>query len=272
MGGCRHHAAPRGRARQPRDLKAASSPPSSRAAPAALSHRASAAVDGYLTWHGGPVDVLVKDTTTRVHQGIHVHRTKRLEPDEIRHRNGLTTTSPARTLVDLAAVLNSKTLRRATRQAQSLKLVTHTEIMKSLDRLRPCRGARKLEEILATGPAPTRSELEDLVLDFLLQAGFQRPAINVPITVDGRHLIPDFRWPDQHLTLEADGADWHDNPVAATDDAERQALLEAYGDRVIRVRWHQVIRDRHRTIARLRAAGAPTEGAGGRAPRLVHRT
>jgi hypothetical protein len=228
---------------------------------AVLSHRAAAAVDGYLTWHGGPVDVLVKDTTTRVHRGIRVHRTIRLEPHEIKHRNGLVVTTPARTLVDLAAVLNYKTLRRATRHAQSLKLVTHPELIRTLARLRPCRGARKLEQILATGPAPTRSELEDLVLDFLLDAGFAKPAINVPLTIGGRKVVPDFRWADQRLTLEADGADWHDNPVAATDDAERQALLEAHGDRVIRVRWQQVIRDRPRTVARLRAAGAPREAA-----------
>ena len=44
--------------------------------------------------------------------------------------------------------------------------------------------------------------------------------------------IPDFRWPEQRLVLEADSATWHDNPLAREDDAERQALLEAHGERV----------------------------------------
>ena len=58
--------------------------------------------------------------------------------------------------------------------------------------------------------------------------------------------IPDFRWPDQRLVVEADGAAWHDNPLAREDDAERQALLEAAGERVIRVTWEQAVRGARR--------------------------
>jgi hypothetical protein len=224
---------------------------------AALSHRAAAARDGYLAWRGGPVDVLVTGTTTRVHAGIRTHRTERLNAEDVRTADGLRATTPARTLVDLAAVLDAKTLRRAVREAQAQRLVTHIEIVRTLERLRPCRGARKLAGILATGPAPTRSELEDLVLHLILDAGFQRPEINQPIKVSGITVIPDFRWPHQRLVVEADGAQWHDTPLAQADDADRQALLEAHGDRVVRVRWRDVVGDRARTVARLRAAGAP---------------
>lgn len=59
--------------------------------------------------------------------------------------------------------------------------------------------------------------------------------------------------------VEADGAAWHDNPVARVDDAERQALLEAAGERVLRVTWEQAIARPGQTLARLRAAGAPLE-------------
>jgi very-short-patch-repair endonuclease len=227
---------------------------------AILSHRAAAARDGYLPWRGGPVDVLVTGTTTRVHEGIRTHRTRRLRPDEVAWREDLAATKPAQTLVDLASVLDAKTLRRAVREAQAQRFVTHVEIVRTLERLRPCRGARKLASILATGPAPTRSELEDLVLDLIVNAGFERPDINVPIQRGTTTVIPDFRWPQQRLVVEADGAQWHDNPLARADDAERQALLEAHGDRVIRVRWREVVGDRARTVARLRAAGAPRLG------------
>jgi very-short-patch-repair endonuclease len=224
---------------------------------AILSHRSAAAHDGYLPWRGGPVDVLVTGTTTRVHDGIRIHRTKRLQADEVVRRQSLAATTPARTLVDLASLLDAKTLRRAVREAQAQRLVTHIEIVRTLQRLRPCRGARQLASILATGPAPTRSELEDLVLDLILDAGFQRPDINVPRQLGTTTVIPDFRWPRQRLVVEADGAQWHDNPLAQADDADRQALVEAHGDRVIRVRWREVVGDRARTVARLRAAGAP---------------
>jgi very-short-patch-repair endonuclease len=45
--------------------------------------------------------------------------------------------------------------------------------------------------------------------------------------------------------------------VAREDDAERQALLEAGGERVLRVTWEQAVAHPTQTLARLRAAGAP---------------
>ena len=55
-----------------------------------------------------------------------------------------------------------------------------------------------------------------------------------------------------------DGAAWHDNQLAREDDAERQALLEAAGERVLRVRWEQSVCRETQTLRRFRAAGAPS--------------
>ena len=68
---------------------------------------------------------------------------------------------------------------------------------------------------------------------------------------------PDVRWPRERLVIEADGAAWHDNRIAREDDAERQALLEAHGERVVRVTWEQAVARAGETLARFRAAGAP---------------
>ena len=71
---------------------------------------------------------------------------------------------------------------------------------------------------------------------------------------------PDFRWPEQRLVIEADGAAWHDNQLAREDDAERQALLKAAGERVLRV---------HLGASGGRAHGdAPPHSRGGRSQRL----
>jgi very-short-patch-repair endonuclease len=75
--------------------------------------------------------------------------------------------------------------------------------------------------------------------------------------LDGRRVVPDFRWPAQRLVVEADGAAWHEHKLAREDDAERQALLEAHGERVVRVTWKQTISRPSQTLVRLRAAGAP---------------
>jgi very-short-patch-repair endonuclease len=82
----------------------------------------------------------------------------------------------------------------------------------------------------------------------------------VPLVIDGRRVIPDFRWPAQRLIVEADGREWHEHRLAREDDAERQALLEAHGERVLRVTWHQATRQRRQTLARFIRAGAPRAG------------
>jgi very-short-patch-repair endonuclease len=81
--------------------------------------------------------------------------------------------------------------------------------------------------------------------------------VNQPLVLGGRRVVPDFRWPEQRLVVEADGAAWHDTKLAREDDAQRQALLEAHGERVLRVTWDQAIARPAQTLARMRAAGAP---------------
>ena len=81
--------------------------------------------------------------------------------------------------------------------------------------------------------------------------------MNKPIHINGTTLTPDFRWPDQRLVIEADSKTWHDHRLAREDDAERQAILEAHGERVLRITWKQTIATPQETLRRIRNAGAP---------------
>jgi elongation factor P len=222
-----------------------------------LSHRSAAALWGFMPWEERYPEVTVVRAWSRHHPGLHVHRTRSLDLDDRTRHRAIPVTTPARTLLDLAATLDPKPLRAATRRAQSLYRVNMRQLAEILARHRRRRGAAALAEVIATGPAPTKSELEDVVLDLILRGGHVHPDVNVPYYVDGRRTIPDFRWPEQRLVLEADSTTWHDNPLAREDDAERQALLEAHGERVLRVTWAQAITRPGPTLARLRAAGAP---------------
>ena len=222
-----------------------------------LSHFSAAALWGFVQWDQRHPEVTVRRTGTRIHAGLRVHRTSTLDPPDLARHNGIRVTSPARTLLDLASQLTERRLRRAVRQAQSLHRVNTRQLVDVLARLGPRRGAKRLARIVATGPAPTRSELEDAVLDLILRDGLAHPSVNVPLVLNGRRVIPDFRWPTERLVVEADGAAWHDHKLAREDDAERQALLEAHGERVLRVTWEQTIARPHQTLARVRAAGAP---------------
>jgi hypothetical protein len=224
---------------------------------AVLSHFSAAALWRFVDWDNRYPEVVIPRSGASSHNGIRVHRTSSLEPRDIARHEGIPVTAPARTLVDLAAVVNHHLLRSAVRRAQSVRRVNVPQLASTLRRLGPHRGARNLNRILATGPAPTRTELEDVVFDLILDGGLAPPDVNKPLLVAGRRLIPDFRWPEHHVVVEADGGAWHDNQLAREDDAERQALLEAHGERVLRVTWHQAITRSTQTIDRLRAAGVP---------------
>ncbi len=224
---------------------------------AALSHYAAGAGWSTVKWDGRRVDVTVPDTAPHAHRGVLVHRSLKLGPADVTSLRGIPITTPARTLVDLAGVLRGQALRRAVRETIVLGLATIPEILAAIDRAGRRRGTRALRAILATGPAPTRTVLEDVVLDLIVAGGFEPPAVNAPLSVGGRIVVPDFRWPDQRLIVEADGGAWHDNKLRREDDAERQAHLEAHGERVLRVTWQQAVSRRAETLGRLRAAGAP---------------
>jgi very-short-patch-repair endonuclease len=189
------------------------------------------------------------DVTTRHAKripGIAVHRTRN-PPRAVRY-DAIPVTTPARTLADLSSMLPFTALRRAVREALTRRRIT------------PHEATRLIPEL-----APTRSELEDRVLELLHNAGFAPPRVNEPLP---NGLIPDFRWPDHHLILEADGLAWHDDPVSRSQDAQRQALLESEGERVLRVTYAQITHEPERTVERLKRAGAPLRGSpgSGRAP------
>jgi predicted transcriptional regulator of viral defense system len=83
---------------------------------AALSHRSAGALWRILPrWHS-PVEVTAP--TKRDHPAIHVHRSRHIDTTV---HYGIPVTTPARTLVDLADVLNPKHLTRALNEAQVLR-------------------------------------------------------------------------------------------------------------------------------------------------------
>jgi very-short-patch-repair endonuclease len=172
-------------------------------------------------------------------------------------RDRLPVTAPARTLLDLAAILPYLPLRRAVREAMALRRVAIRQLVDVLARRGPCRGSRAFARIISEGYTPTESVLSDIVLDLILAGGFERPEVSKPLILGGRKIVPDFRWPEQRIVVEADGAQWHDHPLARQDDAERDALLEAHGHHVIHITWDQAVTKQQQTLGRIEVAGAP---------------
>jgi predicted transcriptional regulator of viral defense system len=86
---------------------------------ARLSHFAAAALYGFVKWDFRDIEVTVAAQGTRRHEGVRVRYTKSFDVVDIRIHTGIPVTSPARTLVDLAAILDFNSLRSAVRRALS---------------------------------------------------------------------------------------------------------------------------------------------------------
>jgi hypothetical protein len=219
---------------------------------AVLSHFAAAAFWGFWTWDARLIDVTIGSGTRDI-DGIRVHRSRTLERD-VFVRHGIRVTSPARTLLDLAAVLPERSLRRMARRAQAQSAVTLRQIHELLARANGHHGAERLRAVIADGPAPTRSDLEDLLLDLLDKAKIQRPEINAPLRFEDETITPDYLWRAQRVAIEADSVTWHEHKLTREHDADKQARLEAAGLRVLRITWRQITRSPQQTLSRIRTA------------------
>ena len=220
---------------------------------AVLGHYAAAAHLELLEHDDRDPEVIVPRSGGRKIDGIRVHRS-RLDPRDVWTRDAIRVTSPARTILDVAATMGPKALRRMVRQAQAERHVNVRQLLEILQRHPGRRGAAKLRAVIADGPAPTRSHHEDLVLDLIDRAGITRPELNVWLHLDGRNISPDMLWREQRLVVECDSRRWHSDPLTLQDDADKQAILEANGHRVLRITWGQAVNHQRQTIARLRAA------------------
>jgi len=142
-------------------------------------------------------------------------------------------------------------------EAEVQRLVRHEALWRQVHRTRGRRAATVLASVLAEGPAPTRSELEDRALALFREHGLPKPRINVHVA----GIEVDFLFSFARLIVEVDGARYHHTHFARRNDADKQARLEAAGYRVIRLTWDQVTQRPAQTAARVeRALTAPTAG------------
>ena len=221
---------------------------------AVLSHGSAAAWHAMRRWRGGRADVIVPRSGGRGVSAVRSHRSRSLHPFDVWRRAGILVTSPARTALDLAAELTARELRRIVRRCFAERILGARQLHGVLARSPRHPGAAKLRALLALGHVPTRSELEDRALEAVAAAGIEAPEVNPRLVLDGRAIHPDLLWRKQRVVIELDGAAWHEERLAREDDAERQALLEAHGYRVLRITWGQLVDRPVQTIARIRAA------------------
>jgi hypothetical protein len=185
--------------------------------------------------------------------GLDFHRNQLLPRERWSHR-GVPCTTPARTFLDLASS-STRLAEQAIEGASGVGLLDVDDALELIDLRGGSRGVRRLRRILLGHervPVFTRSRLEDYLYRLCGRGGLERPDMNVEVYgADGQPYECDAVWPRHRLIVECDSG-WHDNPVSARDDAERDEQLTLAGWRVFRLRWSQIALQPVRTGATIR--------------------
>jgi predicted transcriptional regulator of viral defense system len=168
---------------------------------------------------------------------IVVHSTRAAVTDR-RVRRGVPTTSPERTLIDLAGSLRPEQLEIAFESARRERHVTTASLERALARVgaKGRRGGEALQQLLATlaNEPPCESALEVLTARMLRATDLPKPQRQVPVTAFDRDYRLDFAWPSERVALECDGRKWHEIESDFERDRQRwSAITAATGYRIV---------------------------------------
>jgi predicted transcriptional regulator of viral defense system len=212
---------------------------------AVLSHRSAAALHGIRPDNRSKTDVTVPGASARPRPGIDVHRSTTLEGADITTVDGIPCTSVARTLLDLADVVDRRGVERAVDQAEVLRVFDLRKVQEVLSRAAGRRGAGVLRSVLAEydGPSLTDRELEERFFGLCRDAGIPKPEVNAWIALEGGAVKADFLWRPERLVVETDGWASHGTRQAFESDRRRDRRLQLAGWEVVRFTWRDILTD-----------------------------
>jgi very-short-patch-repair endonuclease/predicted transcriptional regulator of viral defense system len=207
-----------------------------------------------------PVHVTVASDWAPARAGIAVHRCRSLGPVDLRRLDGVPLTSPARTIIDLAASSRASELERAVAAALRLHGVGAEQLAEQARRHRGRPGVPRLTALLSSSPYPafTRSRAERRLLALLRRSGCPDPDANQRIAGFEVDLV----WREPRLVVEFDGYEYHSDRAAFERDRRRDAELQARGFRVIRVTWRQLVDAPDAVLGRIARTLAGPAGGG----------
>ena len=211
---------------------------------AILSHRTAGFLWGLVAFRN-PID-LTAPTHVRSRPGFVACRSRTLTAADCTTRNRLPVTTLARTLVDLASVLDVQRLRGAYEEADRLHHLSLSELLGQCERNPGRRGVGHLRRwaLEAAAPPPGKTELERLVVSVCDEHGLPRPETNV--TVEGYEA--DALWPRSKVIVEADSFEFHRSRSAFERDRRRDVQHRLAGYTVVRL-THRRLTEEPETVA-----------------------
>ena len=212
---------------------------------AVVSHRTAAVLHGLMEYNGAKTDVTVPGRNSRRRGNLIVHSSTNLTPADVTREDNIPCTTVARTLLDLADVVERRRLERALDQAEIMGVFDLGAIEDQLDRNCKRPAARKVRAILNEhyiGSTPTENELAESFLALCDRAGVRRPEVQQWITLPdgGDPIRADFLWREERIVVETDGGRVHGTAQARQRDPRRDQRLTVCGWRPIRAPSRQV--------------------------------
>ncbi len=209
---------------------------------AVLSHGSAGALWGVEREWRQPIEI-----TTRTHRrpaGLRVHQSTELTDEDITIHWGIRVTTPARTILDLAARYTRAELARFINDLKVHRFLHDGDITDQLIRTPGRAGAAKLSD--ARGY--TRSGLERRFNRFCRERGLPKPHMNAIVL--GREV--DAWFPEHRLIVELDTEDYHADPGSFERDRDNDATALAHGIRTVRITGHRLDHHADREERRLR--------------------
>jgi len=204
---------------------------------AVVSHRAAALLHGLDGVDEAPAELWTGNhTLAPKHRGwIVTHTTSGIPRTDLARAGPLVVTNPARTLIDLGAVVGEGIVEFALEDALRRGLTTIGKIESRLADLGGSgrRGAGVLRNVLSrrgAGAAPAGSGLEVKLIRILRSAKLADPMRQYPIRIHGKVVArPDLAYPASRLLIECDGYKFHSGRNVFDKDRGRRNVLAALG-------------------------------------------
>jgi predicted transcriptional regulator of viral defense system len=224
---------------------------------AALSHRSAACHRGLRDDNRPTIDVTSPARRGQDIDAISPHSGATLLPRDVEIVDAIPCTTLARTLLDLADVVNRRSVERAIDRAEILRVLDMPPIEDVLQRANGRRGAATLKHLLSAmqfQSTTTKNELEEAFLTICRDIEHPPDAVNAWIAYpEGGGAEADFLWHEQRLIVEVDGRDVHTTHHAFEHDRRRDQRLNLLGWRVVRFTWRQVEHEPATVAATLKA-------------------
>ncbi len=202
-----------------------------------LSHSSAGRVHGIRKSAQDRLEITIPTGTSCSLPRVKVHRSNRLDPEDIFHLlDGIRVTSPERLLFDQAGVLDAFELRSALDHALEKKL-TNVDALQELALRMVTRGRRGSADFsravarLDSNYKPVESDGELVIANGLEYATVPTPErqnwVRLPT---GAHVRIDLAFPEVRLAIEYDHSFWHAIPSRVQADKARDVWLK-------RVHW-----------------------------------